>query len=163
MGMVKRRSSAISWPCLFMCGRISRNNEATGQLNILSRRTSNSNYLFAGLPAYVSWWSQLIDQDDAAIEGADVFLAFTWGNFHQTQPDDHWSEEFIIKSIPIRPHSAPDRFSKYGELRLLGCCNDQPAMWEPCGDDGDYLQIASDVATYGGITMPWPAGTLHGW
>jgi hypothetical protein len=48
-------------------------------------------------------------------------------------------------------------------LRFLGCCNDQHGLWEICGDDGDYMQIASDAATYGGITMPWPAGTLPAW
>jgi hypothetical protein len=163
LGLVRRRSAAISYPCLMMVGRVSQYNEGSGQQNILSRRTTNSNYLFNTIPAYVTWWSYLVGHDDGVIEGADKWLAFTWGSFHQTQPDDHWTDEFLIKSIPLRLHTGPDYYSKYGELRFLGCCNDQHGLWEICGDDGDYMQIASDAATYGGITMPWPAGTLPAW
>lgn len=159
MGMVQRRSSAITYPFFATAGILGDYGYGAGDTAYNSRNAGNVYYVWRPGGDW-SWSSYSVWKDKTRITSHRLD---TWDGWELAEVQTFTpSGESAILEILLAQWQAP-KYAIIGELRFVGTCGYDWGFHEVRGTDPQYMQFCWDVASFGGIVMRWPVGIVPGW
>jgi len=153
LGMIQRRSSVITYPFYYQCGRLGDISYGAGEREW--NRKNEAWYWDAPWPSYSLWK-----------DGTKVTTHWqdTWDGTTLTHISRHVeSGEDVILSCLLAQWQAPSKFAIIGEYRLLGAVGFDWGYHEVRGTDPQWFQFCYDPAAEGGMAMRWPVGEIPIW
>jgi len=158
LGMLRRRTDAITYPFLYSVGRIA--NIATmaggGERGVCGRNRGSADAFQWTENLAPAWPSYSLFSDGTAVttHRHDTCYNYLWFTAFIPTGED------ILYAIPIAQYQAPNSYGIIGEMRFIAVCSPTWAYHEVRGVDPQWTEIAAQNR---GIAMRWPTGVVPVW
>ncbi len=161
LGMIQRRNSDITYPFIFMAGRISDYAPSiTIGYNATNRKYTSGNwyndYATLAWPNYSLWH----DGTQVNTLRADTLSSYT---LMLITPDPVTGED-ILPYIMVAQWESPNKYAIIGEFLMIVSTNAEREQHVVLGSNTmKWIEICYDTTMRGGVAMRWPLATTPIW
>lgn len=155
LGMIQRRNSDITYPFLFMAGKIFDGSGSTGNAAINYKYT-NGGWYGVYWPSYTLW----LDGTQVNSLYMDTVNSYT---LLLITPDPVTGED-VLPYIMMAQWESPNRYAIIGELLMVVSTNTERAQHTVFGSSTvKWIEICYDTELRAGVAMRWPLATTPIW